>query len=77
MSLQGGGNLLFRKKMERYCTYCVFAGKLNDDTLICRKCGIVPASHRCRRFRYDPLKRIPVKPKTQDTARYHEKDFSL
>lgn len=69
--------MLFRKKMERYCTYCVFAGKLDDETLICTKCGIVPASHHCRRFRYDPLKRVPAKTASQDLSKFSEKDFSL
>jgi hypothetical protein len=69
--------MLFRKKIDRYCAYCIYAGKLNEETLICTKCGIVPPSHHCRRFRYDPLKRIPVKPKAQDFSKYQEKDFTL
>jgi hypothetical protein len=69
--------MLFRKKIERNCAYCVYAGKLNDESMICRKCGIVPATHRCRRFRYDPLKRIPARPKAQDNSKYQEADFTL
>ena len=69
--------MLFRKKIDRCCTYCMFAGKIDDDTVICQKCGIVPASHHCRRFRYDPLKRIPPRPKAQDFSKYDEKDYSL
>lgn len=69
--------MLFRKKVDRYCTYCKFAGKINDDQVICQKCGIVPASHKCRRFRYDPLKRTPPKAQSQDFSKYAEKDFSL
>jgi len=69
--------MLFRKKIDRYCAYCAYAGKVNDEQVICQKCGIVPASHHCRRFRYDPLKRIPPKQATQDFERYDTKDFSL
>ena len=54
--------MLFRKKIDRYCTYCQFAGKVDDETMICRHYGLVPASHRCRKFRYDPLKREPILP---------------
>ena len=52
--------MLFRKKIDRYCTYCQFAGKIDDETMVCQFCGIVPSDHRCRRFRYDPLRRIPT-----------------
>ena len=69
--------MLFRKKIDRYCTYCKFAGKINEEQVICQKCGIVPASHKCRRFRYDPLKRVPPKTKSIDFAKYDDKDYSM
>jgi len=69
--------MLFRKKVDRFCAYCEYAGKINDEQMICQKYGIVPAVHKCRRFRYDPLKRVPHKQKTQDFSKYNEKDYSL
>ena len=69
--------MLFRKKIERYCAYCSFAGKIDEETMICQKCGIVPSTHQCRRFRYDPLKRVPPKAKSEDFSRFDKKDFSL
>ena len=33
--------MLFRKKIDRYCTYCQFAGKIDDETMVCQFCGIV------------------------------------
>ena len=69
--------MLFRKKIDRYCTYCQFAGRVDDHTMICQKCGIVPAEHRCRRFRYDPLKRVPARRDTRALEKLDEKDFSL
>ena len=69
--------MLFRKKIDRYCTYCKFAGRINEEQMICQKCGIVPATHKCRRLRYDPLKRVPPKHKTQDFSKYENKDFTL
>ena len=51
--------------------------KINEDTMICQKCGVVPATHQCRRFRYDPLKRVPPVPKTEDFSRFEKKDYSL
>ena len=35
--------MLFRKKIDRYCTYCQFAGKIDDETMVCQFCGIVPS----------------------------------
>ncbi len=69
--------MLFRKKIDRYCTYCQFAGKIDDETMICQKFGIVPAEHRCRKFRYDPLKRVPSRPKSENFEKFDEKDYSL
>ena len=69
--------MLFRKKIDRCCEYCRFAGKIDDDQAICQKYGIVPTTHQCRRFRYDPLKRVPPRPKAQDFSKYDEKDYSL
>ena len=69
--------MLFRKKLARHCAYCVYAGKISDEQMICQKCGVVPATHQCRRFRYDPLKRVPAKPQAQNFSKYDKKDFSL
>lgn len=66
--------LLFRKKIDRYCSYCQFAGKIDDETMVCQKYGLVPANHHCRKFRYDPLKRVPARPQKRPAE---EKDYSL
>ena len=68
--------MLFRKKIDRYCTYCQFAGKIDDETMVCQFCGIVPSNHRCRRFRYDPLRRIPGRPSAPKPPP-DDADFSL
>lgn len=69
--------MLFRRKIDRYCAYCQFSGKINEDQVVCQKCGVVPSTHQCRRFRYDPLKRIPQKSAPLDFSKYDEKDYSL
>ena len=52
--------------IERYCRYCENAKTLSDtDTVLCDRYGVVSASHRCRKFMYDPMKRTP---KRQTTA---------
>ena len=69
--------MLFRKKIEKSCLYCRFGTKMNEDMLLCAKKGIVVATDTCPRFRYDPFKRIPAKPKALDFSKYDEDDFSL
>jgi hypothetical protein len=45
--------------------------------MLCVKKGIVNATKKCRKFEYDPCKRIPVKAKALDFDKYNEEDFSL
>ena len=33
--------MLFRKKIDRFCSYCIYAGKLDDETYLCAKRGFV------------------------------------
>jgi hypothetical protein len=35
------------------------------------------ADKKCLKFRYDPCKRIPSKPKALDFAKYDQEDYSL
>ncbi len=51
----------YEAEMERFCKFCVHGGVLSDpDKMLCKRHGIVDAGGCCRRFVYDPLKRIPT-----------------
>ncbi len=69
--------MLFRKKIERSCLYCTNSAKLNEDQMLCTKRGVVSMDGACRKFRYDPFKRVPARPKALDLSKYEEDDFSL
>lgn len=69
--------MLFKKKIQKSCTYCEYGTVLNDEEILCIKRGVVPASKACRKFRYDPCKRIPPKSAVPDFGKYNEDDFSL
>lgn len=69
--------MLFRKKIERSCTYCLYSTKLDEDTILCAKKGILPGETPCRKFKYDPCKRIPLKARAMDFSKYEDEDFSL
>ncbi len=69
--------MLFRKKITRSCTYCEHSVKLDAETVLCTKKGVRPIDSACRKFRYDPCKRIPLKAKAPDFSKYDQEDFSL
>ena len=69
--------MLFEKDMDPRCAYCQRGTPLEDGRVMCVKKGIVSASGACRRFRYDPLKRVPPRPVAPDFSRLKEEDFQL
>ena len=69
--------MLFRKKIDRACGYCLYGTRLEEDQILCCKKGIKQEDDKCFRFQYDPTKRIPAKAKALDFAKYDEHDFSL
>lgn len=69
--------MLFRKKMEPSCAYCAHGARLGEDTVLCAKKGLRTPEGSCRKFRYDPCKRIPGKQKTPDFSKYDQEDYSL
>ena len=69
--------MLFRKKIEKSCSYCKFGTRLDDEEVLCSRKGLVSINGKCRKFRYEPLKRIPIKPKAQNFDAYKDEDFTL
>ena len=69
--------MLFRRKIERKCGYCIHATQIEDNQALCIKRGVVASDGKCRKFKYDPTKRIPLKAKAQDFSKYDNEDFSL
>lgn len=69
--------MLFRKKMACSCLYCARGTQIEDGPILCSKRGFVMEQVKCRKFKYDPCKRIPVKAKALDFKKYDDMDFSL
>lgn len=69
--------MLFRKKIERACSYCVYSAKLDDGACLCSKRGLKSEHDSCRKFRYAPCKRVPFKAKAMDFSQFKDSDFSL
>lgn len=53
------GNNTMNKDIVKACSLCEFAECTVSEEMICLKRGPVSADHCCRKFRYDPFKRIP------------------
>ena len=68
---------LFRKNMEKRCAYCAFGSAINEREVACERKGIMDAAGHCRKFQYDPLKRVPPRPAAQKTEQYTAEDFKL
>lgn len=69
--------MLFRKKIQRSCSYCIHGTVLDDGQVLCCKKGIRSVDDKCRKFKYDPCKRIPPRAKALDFSKYSEEDYSL
>jgi len=69
--------MLFRRKIERACSHCIHCTVLDEEQVLCTKRGLMPILGKCRKFRYDPIKRIPTKPKALDFEKYNKEDYSL
>ena len=75
--MKRGNPMLFRKKIARSCAYCAYGAKIDDEQILCSKKGMVSSCGKCRKFIYDPCKRIPPKPKALDFKKYEEQDYTL
>ena len=50
--------LLFNKDIEKICLYCEHAKEnISGDDILCPFKGVVSFNFKCRRYKYDPLKR--------------------
>lgn len=69
--------MLFEKDIEPRCAYCKRGAVLDEERVMCVKKGIVASGGSCRRFKYEPLKRVPPKPAAADFSHLKEEDFVL
>ena len=69
--------MLFRKKTPRSCSICQYSANLSNHQLLCSKYGVVADSFSCRKYRYDPCKRIPPCVNAPDFEMFSDDDFKL
>ena len=64
--------------ISRVCEYCRFASAIAvTEEMLCEVRGVVAKGHSCRKFIYDPLKRVPPRPVALNTEKLKKEDFSL
>ena len=68
---------MFEKDIEPRCAYCQRGAPLEDEKVMCEKKGVVAAAGACRRFRYDPLQRVPPRPMTASFEHWKDEDFTI
>lgn len=69
-------NKLFGNNIEPACEYCMYGTKSRNGMILCLKVGIVNPFYNCKKFDYDPLKRIPRRPNHR-LPKYSPEDFKI
>lgn len=67
---------IFGENIEPACFYCLNGHQASDTAMIlCTKTGPVSPTYKCKKFVYDPLKRIPKRqPKLPE---FSPEDFEI
>ncbi len=68
---------LFKGKIEPQCAFCEFAEiRKGSDVVVCRKAGgVMQLYSKCKKYKYDPLKRQPKAPLFRND--YKKEDFEI
>lgn len=70
--------MIYRECENPKCFYCAYSAALAaTDDMICSKAGIVKESGLCKKFRYDPQKRVPKRKPRLNTEKFSPEDFAL
>lgn len=67
---------LFPRRAYAACANCAHGRPSNDGShILCIRRGIVEPDYSCRKYRYDPLRRVPRKlPKLPE---YNQDEFKI
>ena len=69
---------LYGNNIQPACELCANGRRsLDGKAVLCTKKGVMPLYHHCRRFAYDPLKRVPPRPILPDFSKLRDEDFTL
>ncbi len=66
---------LFGNNIKPSCKYCNMAKSSDGEKIMCEKFGEVKAYDSCKKFEYNPLKRIPKKELSLAKSAVNDIDF--
>ena len=67
---------LYGNSVEPRCEYCEHGTRSADGRQVfCKRKGVMPLAAKCRKYVYDPLKRVPFR--QAQLKQYHPEEFSL
>lgn len=67
---------LYSKEISPKCLYCSYGRSVNDSKeILCKKTGVMQPDSCCKKFKYDPLKRVPERIKLKSD--FNPEDFKL
>lgn len=70
--------MIYRDCENPKCFFCAYSSSLAaTDDMICTKTGIVKKDDLCKKFRYDPQKRVPKRVPKLNTKKFSKDDFSI
>ena len=68
--------MVYSNDIQKCCKYCCDAVELvNSDEMLCTKNGPVSADYYCKKYRYDAIKRRPIK--KAPLREFSESDFTI
>lgn len=71
-----GRKPLFGNHVEPACRHCRFSRETADGRMmLCQHQGVVAPYYSCRKYRYDPLRRVPSRQAV--LPEYDKSDFEL
>ncbi len=69
-------NIIEKKDITPACSLCRYGNSLPDGSgVLCEKSGIRRSDSLCKKFKYDPLKRIPRRAPVM--TEFSKEDFEL
>lgn len=66
---------LFGNNIKPSCKYCELGKAVGDDRILCSKMGEVKTYDSCKKFVYNPLKRVPKKELQLANSAVNDIDF--
>ncbi len=52
----------FGSNIPPSCSYCVYGNRAKEgNKVLCEKQGLVAGDYSCKKWEYDPIKRVPKK----------------